>query len=529
MEHQGQCSGIVLRPYQEEALAAIHNGFAEGTRRQLLQLPTGTGKTVLFAKAITTRGGRAVVLAHRDELIEQAVEKIKLVCPQAEIGVVKAERDEHEAPIVVASVQTLSSAHRLERLKVDSIQTLVIDEAHHAAAPTYRRVVDHLHVDEREDALLLGVTATPSRGDGAKLLGDVFEKCVYEMPLLAAIEDGYLSDLRAIQVRLDADYSGVRVQHGDYQATDLEEVYLHADGPHQIAESYQEHAAGRRTLVFTPTVATAQATAAAFIERGIHAASIDGRMSIEERRSTLARLRAGKIDVLANCAVLTEGFDEPSIDCIVIARPTRSWSLYVQMIGRGTRRHPLKEDCLILDVVGATDQHDPMTIPRVFGVKRESLPERTLTEAIAHEKAQTTVADGALVSRAVELFKKRRFEWVQTAEDRFALPVNQGIVIVAPDGETYRAAYTPRGAPPTEIIQAPSFEFAAGAAEDFARRHGGAQLARRDAPWRARPATTKQLSALLRFRVPFQDGINRGEASNLLTAAIGQRSEGIAS
>src|SRR6266511_3997838 len=306
---------LELRPYQTEAIAAIEDAERRGVRRPLLGLPTGTGKTVIFAALIRRRGGSALVLAHRDELLVQATEKIRQIDPAARLGLVKAEANEVAAPVVVASMQTLARESRLTRLP-RRFQTVVVDEAHHATADSYRRVLDWVD----GSPLLLGVTATPERADNASL-GEVWDEVVYSRSLLEMIGAGYLVDLRGLRVRLVVDFSRVRVSHGDFVDADAAAALTAADAPAHACAAYLEHAAGRKALLFTPTVELAHLMAEAFRKRGVAAEAVDGSLPLDERRAILARLRTGETKVVANCAVLTEGFDEPSVDCVIVARP----------------------------------------------------------------------------------------------------------------------------------------------------------------------------------------------------------------
>ena len=246
---------LTPRPYQCEAVAAIVAAAHRGVRRPLLALPTGTGKTIVFALLVQQRGGRTLVLAHRDELIQQAVDKLRLVDPTMEIGVVKAERDEHEAPTVVASVQTLSRKPRLARLLPD-FQTIVVDEAHHAPAATYQRILAHCHTWDPDGPLVVGVTATPERGD-RRSLGQVFQRIVYQKDLLEMMQAGYLADLRAMQVLLQADFDALHIRRGDFVEAELETMLLAANAPAQAecaaqAGAHSSGASGQQLLDVRP-------------------------------------------------------------------------------------------------------------------------------------------------------------------------------------------------------------------------------------------------------------------------------------
>jgi len=514
---------IHLRPYQNAALEAIGAAEARGVRRPLVGLPTGTGKTVIFADLIRRRGGRALVLAHRDELVRQAADKIAMVAPDAEIGVVKAERDEHDAPVVVASVQTVAQPHRLRRIATDW-ETVVVDEAHHATAETYCRVLEHVGALGDSGSLALGVTATPERADGTPLAA-VWNEIVYRAEILEMIRAGYLADLRAVRVHLEADLDAVRTRHGDLVAGELDVALRDANAPRHTVEAYCEHAKGRKALVFTPSVRLAHEMAERFADAGIPAEALDGTTPMDERRAILERLRTGDTLVVPNCAVLTEGYDEPSIDCIIVARPTKSRPLYIQMVGRGTRTWPGKRDCLILDLVGSTSRHQIVMAHDLFGIEPgDVLPEETLAEAVAR-RGQEAEAEGRLVAQAVDLFADARLHWTQAGARRYVLSLGDAglLVLDSPDLCAWTVTQVHRDRRRETIADALDLGYAQGVAEDHARKLGAGALVSRTARWRREPATEKQRAALRRWRVPIAGDLTRGEASDLITAACARR------
>jgi ATP-dependent helicase IRC3 len=511
---------LELRPYQLEAIAAIEEAENRGVRRPLLGLPTGTGKTVIFAALIRKRGGRGLVLAPRDEQRAQATDKIRQVDQGARLGLVKAEANELEAPVVVASMQTLARESRLARLP-RRFQTVVVDEAHHATADTYRRVLDWVG----DSPLLLGVTATPERADSASL-GEVWDEVVYSRSLLEMIRAGYLVDLRGLRVRLDVDFSRLRVSHGDFVDTEAAAVLTAADAPAHACAAYLEHAAGRKTLLFTPTVELAHLMAEAFRDGGVSAEAVDGSLPLEERRAILARLRGGETQVVANCAVLTEGFDEPSVDCVIIARPTRSRVLYVQMIGRGTRTFPNKRDCLIVDLVGATERFDLLTLPRLFGLgDAKALEGRTVVEALERQRGAVAAAPSApLVAEEVDLFREReKLRWI-TVGERWALTTGRGLLVVEPYAGAWRVIVHERDTGQRHVLgQALDLGYAHGVAEDFIRRLGAAHLVDSNARWRSQAISDKQRALLARLGIDHDPELSRGEASDLISAALAER------
>ncbi len=516
---------LTPRPYQYEAVAALLAAAARGVQRPLLVLPTGTGKTIVFALLVQRRGGRSLILAHRDELIQQAVDKLRLVDPTLSLGIVQAAHDEHTAPTVVASVQTLSRRTRLTRV-VPDFHTVVIDEAHHAPAPTYRRILDYCRAWRPDGPLVVGVTATPERGD-RQSLREVFDRIVYQKTLLEMMQAGYLVDLRALQVLLQADFDALRTQHGDFVEAELESLLLAANAPAQVLATFQAHAAERKALLFTPTVALAYAMADTFRTAGIPAEALDGTTPGTTRRAILRRLHTGETRVVANCAVLTEGFDEPSVDCIIVARPTQSALLYQQMLGRGTRTYPGKTDCLLLDVVGVSTRHTLYTAATLFACEAATLTQRSVLELLAPHAGQPQEADaltGTLRSTPVDLFARRALRWVQTRQGAWVLSLGaqHGTLRLRADGpDTWQVLQVRREAAPLRLGDTLPLPYAQGLAEDYARHLGVARLVEAEAPWRQQPATEKQTALLRKLGLAERAGLTKGAAADLLAAVLG--------
>lgn len=341
-----------LRPYQKEAKEAIFNEWNKGIKRTLLVLPTGCGKTIVFAKVAeqcVEMGQRVLILAHRGELLEQASDKIyKTTGLQCSV-----EKAEHTSigswfRITVGSVQTLQNDKRLHRFAPDEFDTIIVDEAHHILSRSYQKVMDYFH-----DANVLGVTATPDRGD-MKNLSQFFESLAYEYTLPKAIKNGYLSPIRAQTIPLEIDFNDVSVQAGDFKASDIG----HALDPylHSIAKEMQNYCIDRKTVVFLPLVATSQNFKNILNENGFRAAEVNG--NSENRKQMLSDFEDGKYNVLCNSMLLTEGWDCPSVDCVIVLRPTKVRSLYCQMVGRGTRLCEGKENLLLLDFLWHTERHE---------------------------------------------------------------------------------------------------------------------------------------------------------------------------
>jgi ATP-dependent helicase IRC3 len=518
-------SGISLRPYQEEALAAIMEAETKGIRRQLIALPTGTGKTVIFAHLLQQRRDHALVLAHRDELIEQAAAKIRVVDPGARLGICKAERDEWQHQITIASIQTISRMYRLERIPQDHYRTIVVDECHHATAESYMRVLDYFGAFSGDGPLAIGFTATPERADEDEL-GAVFEEIVYRRDIESMIRDGYLCDLRAVQVQVAIDCGLLRMRAGDYDAEELGTALEKANAPAHVAGAYMEHACGRKALVFTPTIALARMMAGEFRNRGMAAESLSGETPLEERRAILRRLTSGVTKVVANCAVLTEGYDEPSVDCIVIARPTQSRPLYIQMIGRGTRTFPGKNDCLILDLVGATSRHKLVTAATLFNLDPSRLSAVGAAEAFRErDSAGKRAADvgpsgGQRVAREVALFGSERLStWHPLPGGGWMMKVAAHEIFIEPGEEAWTVWLSGRCGSRVLGSELP-LEYAQGVGEDCARSLLREVFADRSAPWRRKAATPAQLATLRKFRIPAYEGLTAGEASDIIADII---------
>ncbi len=341
-----------LRPYQEAAREAIEKEWASGTKRTLLVLPTGTGKTVVFSKVAEDQvraGNRVLILAHRGELLDQAADKLYRMTG-LKSSIEKADQTALGTwnRVTVGSVQSLQRENRLKKFNPNYYGTIIIDEAHHAITDGYRRIIDHF-----PDARVLGVTATPDRGDQRKL-GEVFESLAYEYSIVQAIRDGYLCKIIAQVIPLQLDMSGLKTQAGDYTPGSINtalDPYLE-----QIAEEMKKYCLDRKTVVFLPLIATSKKFQGILNSKGFRAAEVNGQS--ENREQVLKDFAKGKYNVICNSMLLTEGWDCPDVDCIVCLRPTKVRSLYCQMVGRGTRICKGKDNLLILDFLWMTEKHE---------------------------------------------------------------------------------------------------------------------------------------------------------------------------
>jgi superfamily II DNA or RNA helicase len=377
-----------LFPHQAQAVESVLEKWGE-FQRVLGVAPTGSGKTVIFsevARRVAEQGGRTLIVAHREELIDQAIDKL-FRATGIVAGKEKAEfRASLGAKIVVASVQTLLA--RGDRFPADHFTHITVDEAHHALADSYQAVISHW-----PNAKVLGVTATADRGD-KRNLGEYFEEIAFEIRLPDLINQGYLSRIVAKTVPLKIDLAGVRKTAGDFNTGDLGTALEPMLGA--AIEQIKEHAGDRKILAFLPLVQTAKTFAQLANEKGITASFVSGVCS--DRREKLQSFRAGDFQLLANSMLLTEGFDEPSIDCVVILRPTQSRALFTQMVGRGTRVHPGKENLLLLDFLWACDKHSLVKAAHL--VSRTAQEAELMTRIIEAERGEQALELGEVQTRA---------------------------------------------------------------------------------------------------------------------------------
>jgi superfamily II DNA or RNA helicase len=523
------------RPYQTAAIQALTQGWADGPHNRLaVVLPTGAGKTVVFANLIDQQlahtRGRTLVIAHREELLEQAAAKIRAVRPDLRVGIVKAERDEHhDANVIVASVQTLAVQRRREAIR--DIGMVIVDECHHAAARTYMEVLKHFGA--WHGIPVAGFTATMTRGDGG--LDEVWQDVVFTLDILDMISDGYLVDVKAKRILIDGlDLDQVKTRNGDLQEGQLGQALEEADAGPVTADGYKRFAADRPGVVFTPTVETAQSMADHFTAAGITAAPVWGDMGREARRHTLERYRRGDVQVLTNCMVLTEGFDAPWTSCVVIARPTKSPGLYCQMAGRGLRLSPEtgKTDALILDVMGASTRHRLASIVDLTSREAGEAPEdKPLTEIVEEEAQRQKQRRKLAVAQAeweeVDVFGRSSSRWLRTTGGMWFIPVTDDAFLflkrdAAEGGYRVRRWTKTHGfQPPQDDKVLPlsnAMRFAENAARTLATYLEARSLTTKGASWRARPASDKAVNFCRRLGIQVPPGATSGDTSDLIAA-----------
>ena len=341
-----------LRKYQQESINSIQKEWDNGRKRTLLVLPTGCGKTVVFTKLaeeMVKQGKRVLILAHRTELLEQASDKLfKITGLKTALEKADSTAIGSWCRVSVGSVQTLQRDKRLNQFPKDYWDVIIVDEAHHILSDGYMKVMKYFDV-----ANVLGVTATPDRSD-MRNLGSYFDSLAYEYSLVQAIKEGYLSKIKALTIPLSLDLSNVSMSAGDFKASDVGtalDLYLE-----QIADEMVKQCADRKTVVFLPLVKTSQKFRDILNAKGFRAAEVNGES--KDRAEILEDFEKDRYNVLCNSMLLTEGWDCPSVDCVVVLRPTKVRALYSQMVGRGTRLHPGKEELLLLDFLWHTERHE---------------------------------------------------------------------------------------------------------------------------------------------------------------------------
>lgn len=439
-----------LRPYQQQAKDAIFSEWKNGIKKTLLVLPTGCGKTIVFAKVAeecVKGGSRVLILAHRGELLDQAADKIGkstgLGCATE-----KAEQTCLGSwfRIVVGSVQSMMREKRLNQFPNDYFNTIIIDEAHHCISDSYQKVLRHF-----PDAEVLGVTATPDRGD-MQNLGTVFESLAYEYTLPKAIKEGYLSPIKAVTIPLKIDMSAVGVQAGDFKSGDIAtalDPYLES-----IAEEMEKYCSNKKTVVFLPLVKTSQKFRDILNNHGFKAAEVNG--DSKDRAEILEAFDKDQYNVLCNSMLLTEGWDCPSVDCIVVLRPTKVRSLYCQMVGRGTRLSPEtnKDHLLLLDFLWHTERHElchPASLICESAEVAQKMTENMEKDAgcvIDIEEAEKTASEDVVAQREEALAKQ--LSEMKRRKKRLVDPLQFEMSIQAEDLSGYVPAFGWEMAPPSD-------------------------------------------------------------------------------
>jgi len=536
-----------IRPYQEDAIRAIVREWQNGVQDTLLVMATGAGKTVVFLgllAQVLEPGKRALILAHRKELIEQPVDRMRQFYPDLaeRVGIVMAEQNDAAADIIVATVQTLASPLRMaEVLGHGPIDYIITDEAHHAPADTYGAVYQMVR-DYNPDARHVGVTATPMRTDD-RAMRSVFQTVAAKYGIRELVSMGYLVPPRWLAIQTGISVKGVAASGGDFVQKQLANVFETDNCFELVVESHQKFAPGRKFIAFTVSVDGAYRLAEEFQRHGIKAVAADGSTPKAERAQLLADFRAGHYDGLVNCALWAEGLDVPEIALVHHVAPTKSDGLYTQRIGRALRPVPGKEDGLVLDYCPAETRNIAM-LGDVLGVeaKREHIVEQDaepgeVIGGFTFDGKETKWLNGSpmeLISRKLDYLNASPFVW-STGGDKHgytSLGLGEGsdglqrTLVLAPvaaqmtlwmvveDKETRRASvYT---------AMTGSLEELTTWAEGYASERGNAMLAQKAKAWRSQPASEGQIKFASRLKV-WQPSMTKGACAEAITHALALR------
>jgi superfamily II DNA or RNA helicase len=565
---------LTLRDYQSDALSAVSDLVSRGARRLIVAIPTGGGKTIVFAHLADTLGLRPsdkiLILAHRDELVQQAVEKYLAVNPGEMVGVEKGSaRCGPMDRVCVASVQTLHEGRLPDFLARFGYPALIVtDEAHHAIAPGYTNIYDACGVAHDGSIVHVGVTATPKRADKIGLDG-TFDVVAYSIGIAELIRRGYLVPLVGYRVATNTNLDAVRVVAGEFNQGDLATAVDTDARNARVVQAYTDITPGRKALVFAASVEHSRNLARVFAMAGFRAGHVDGTTKMDVRRATLEAFSKGDLDVICNCAVLTEGYDEPTIEVVMIARPTKSTVLYAQMIGRATRTSPGKAKAAIIDMVDATRKHSVVTLPSLIGLPPSfnlggrdatAIAERyerlmnddpaaaqMVTDAStllkldldgdhAHAKLVKQLLDKAKAENSyvsVDLFRPpaipddaaqfANMNWVPGGDDSYRLRMGNATMHVEGDVVgNYHVFVQYKNGARQELGTHKGYRDSFHVAEAWVRDRRGEQLNFLDRRvfWRQKPATPKQLGILKKYRVAGSAKMTSGEASDAIDSIM---------
>jgi len=543
---------ITLRDYQREALHAIDEQIARGQRRTVIVLPTGTGKTVVSGMLAQRLGTPMLVLIHREILLDQHAHTLRQLYPSLAIGVEQAaRRTTGDEPLVLASIPTLAhpSGTRLARLAQRPWRTVIIDEVHHAPAKSWHHVIQTLGCLRDDGPATIGFTATPYRSDGVGLQS-IFKSIAYQRTLPEMIRAGYCCDIRGFAIQTNINLDTISTDRfGDFDEAELSKTLNTRERNTLIVETWRRLAEGRRTLVFAADILHANALALSFRRAGISAASFTHHLSRAERHERLTAFKSGQIPVLTSISTLTEGYDDPPLSCLLLARPTTSPVLYAQMLGRATRIFPDKTYALLLDVVDTSSAHQIQSISTLFGLPPKlNLKGRSAIEATDNLE-QLAVAAPALdpdsfasvddllmaarsipmqieqvaivATLAYEVTQEARFAWVKLPSGDYVLPLpNAGIRLRLNLLDHWEILQLPER---LVIAEAPTRPEAFARAEALvADRHPELiRLASQTATWRHKPPSDSQQAALVRAGLTIP--ATRGEANTMLNQLQARR------
>ncbi|KAK8011308.1 P-loop containing nucleoside triphosphate hydrolase protein [Apiospora arundinis] len=585
---QPQPQPVQLRDYQEECIQSVLSSLQHGHKRLGISLATGAGKTVVFTQLIDRikpadkHAKRTLILAHRRELVEQAARHCTNAYPDKTVDIEMGKlHASGMADITVASIQSIDSGDRISKFDPSQFKLILVDEAHHIVAPGYLRTLEHFGLDQKRDEspILVGVSATFSRFDGLRL-GKAIDEIVYHKDYVDMIGDKWLSDVIFTTVQSTADIRRVRsAANGDFQPGELSQAVNTQQVNEVTIRSWLAKAQERKsTLVFCVDIAHVMGLTQAFRDHGIDARFVTGDTHKVERSECLAAFKRGEFPVLVNCGVFTEGTDIPNIDCIVLARPTRSRNLIVQMIGRGMRLHPGKTNCHVIDMVSNLET-GIITAPTLFGLDPSEIVEGATMDDMRKIKDQKNAEDEVpesdevpnstgpttqssrpgvitgqvtfteydtvfdLISDTSEeshIYAISRYSWVRVDQGKYILSAPGGSYIrlqaegnedsggTEPRFSAWEIRPLPQGtsskspfAAPRQLLKATTFTDAVHGSDKYASEKFPPGFINRRARWRKNAASAGQLKFLNKLRTP-EDllgpaDITMGKAADMIT------------
>jgi superfamily II DNA or RNA helicase len=482
----------VLRPYQEEAVAASEREL-DSVSSTMVVMATGTGKSIIFTELARRRSkDRILFLAHRDELLQQAVGHFERNLGE-KVGLDQAQFYGGDERIIIGSVQTVTMPARLERFDPKRFDLIITDELHHGVSPSYRRIYDYF-----SEAKRWGCTATADRLD-EKAMGMISDSVAYVYDIQDAIRDGWLCDVRCSRIEIAGlDLSQVRTVAGDLNQGELDAVMKVEKVLLGVVDATIREAGNRPTIVFATSVENADKMAEIFRRhRKDCAFAVNGKTEIEERRRIMTGFREGKFQYLCQVAIATEGVDIPICACISMARPTKSRAFYAQAAGRALRPHPSKQDALILDFCGNSGRHRLVSALDILG-GNYSDEEEELAQEIVRKTPGTRARDALEQAHAQA---ERQKQLVEAAAKKAAIKAH--------------AIYNKQQVDPFAGFRV--FHMDAQKEIEIAARFGG------------KIASDKQLSCLEKFKIPIPDGCTSQLASKLIGTAIARRQKNLAS
>lgn len=562
-----------LRDYQKECILESRKAVRKGLRRGLVALPTGTGKTVVFSHYPKIFEGRMLVLAHREELLDQAARTIKRVNPRLRVEVDQADRlASTKSDVVVASVQTLRRDSRLARYWPDFFSVVVVDEAHHTPAPSYLKILHYFGLapdpkgapttreglsdyfqafrPAKSAPALFGYTATPSRTDNQGL-EYIYDDMVFSRTMPEMMTEGWLCPIHGIQVQTAEDISDVKTTAGDFNVGQLGEAVNTPSRNRLAVKAYRDYGEGRPAIAFTVDVDHTKALCRAFQKAGYAAEYVVGESRPEDREEAISDFKSGRLDVLVNCMVLTEGFDAPETSCLIMARPTKSQLLYTQMIGRGTRIHPDKDDLLVIDLVDVSKVGIP-TLNTLFGLppklKLDETDALTARQTLDELESQVpmymlgdveTLDDVRTMSKEIDTVKAAQVEeWLQTTlvwtktSYGYGLSLGAGTYVGVLAGHLGRAQLRVKrpNAPYESLGWYPNAQLAISAGEAWVAASEPEKMAlvHKAASWRKQPPSDKQLGLAKQLGIRVLPSMTKGDVSEAITQRIEQnRANGV--